>query len=178
MNKTISPRKFIRITGFLQNIWTLLVCITWGVWWGGLTFYAVVVVPIGASDFGSVEQGFVTQRVTIAHNWLSVLLILCLIFESFNRSSRYLFGLGIALSILILRVVSEAQSPFEHDELSREIGASVVLSGARNLSLDDCCSMDNRTAHFAVAGAKIQLAYTNLNERKFYRRCVFQDDLE
>ena len=100
MNKTISPRKFIRITGFLQNIWTLLVCITWGVWWGGLTFYALVVVPIGTSDLGSVEQGFVTQRVTIAHNWLSVLLILCLIFESFNRSSRYLFGLGIALSIL------------------------------------------------------------------------------
>ena len=100
MNKTTSTRHFIRITGFLRNIWTLLVCIIWGTWWGGLTFYAVVVVPIGTSDLGSVEQGFVTQQVTIAHNWLSVLFILCLIFESFNRNSRYLFGLGIALSIL------------------------------------------------------------------------------
>ena len=97
---TISNRPFIRITGFLQNIWTLLVCITWGVWWGGLTFYAVVVVPIGTSHLGSVEQGFVTQQVTIVHNWLSVLFLLCLIIEASMRSSRFLFGLGIALSIL------------------------------------------------------------------------------
>ena len=100
MNKTILTRPSIRISGFFQNIWTLLVCITWGVWWGGLTFYTVVVVPIGTSDLGSVEQGFVTQRVTIAHNWLSVLFILCLILESAMRSSRFLFGLGIALLIL------------------------------------------------------------------------------
>ena len=100
MNKTISTRKFIRITGFLQNIWTLLVGITLSVWWGGLTFYAVVVVPIGTSNLGSVEQGFVTHRVTIAHNWLSVLFILCLILESSIRSSRFLFVSGIALSIL------------------------------------------------------------------------------
>jgi len=100
MNKTISTRPFIRISGFLQNFWTLGVCITWGFWWGGLTFYAVVVVPIGTSDLGSVEQGFVTQQVTIVHNWLSVLFILCLILESAMRSSRFLFGLGIVLSIL------------------------------------------------------------------------------
>ncbi len=100
MNQTISTRHFIRITGFLRNISTLLVFITWGVWWGGLTLYAVVVVPIGTSDLGSVEQGFVTQRVTISHNWLSVVFILCLILESFRRSSRFLFGMGIALSIL------------------------------------------------------------------------------
>ncbi|MCA9054512.1 MAG: hypothetical protein KDA75_11785 [Planctomycetaceae bacterium] len=39
-------------------------------WWGGLTVYAAVVVPVGAAVLGSVEQGFVTQRVT---NWLNVL---------------------------------------------------------------------------------------------------------
>ncbi len=100
MNETDSTRYLIRFLGFLQNIWTLGLCITWGVWWGGLTFYAVVVVPIGTSDLGSVEQGFVTQQVTIVHNWLSVLFILCLILESSMRSSRFLFGLGIALSIL------------------------------------------------------------------------------
>ena len=93
-----------RITGYLRSTWTLLVCITWGVWWGGITFYALVVVPIGTSDLGSVEQGFVTQQVTIVHNWLSVILILCLICESFNRSSRYLFGLGIALSVLTYKL--------------------------------------------------------------------------
>ncbi|MCA9269901.1 MAG: hypothetical protein KDA41_15580, partial [Planctomycetales bacterium] len=44
-------------------------------WWGGLTFYAGVVVPVGAAVFGSTEQGFVTQRVT---NWLNLLLAVAL----------------------------------------------------------------------------------------------------
>lgn len=35
-----------------------------GMWWGGLCFYAVVIVPIGTEVIGSVEQGFITQRVT------------------------------------------------------------------------------------------------------------------
>lgn len=39
-------------------------------WLGGLTFYAAVVVPIGADITSSTTQGFVTQRVTV---WLNVL---------------------------------------------------------------------------------------------------------
>jgi hypothetical protein len=39
-------------------------------WQGGFTFYAAVVVPIGAEVFGSHrDQGFVTRRVT---NWLNL----------------------------------------------------------------------------------------------------------
>lgn len=44
-------------------------------WWGGLTFYAAIVVPVGTDIFGSTEQGFVTQSVT---NWLNALLALTL----------------------------------------------------------------------------------------------------
>lgn len=40
------------------------------IWLGGLTFYAAVVVPIGAAVTDSTTQGFVTQRVTF---WLNVL---------------------------------------------------------------------------------------------------------
>ena len=40
------------------------------VWIGGLTFYAVVVVPVGGELLGETQQGFVTQRVT---NWLNVI---------------------------------------------------------------------------------------------------------
>ena len=39
-------------------------------WLGGLSFYAAVVVPIGAELTSSTTQGFVTQRVTF---WLNVL---------------------------------------------------------------------------------------------------------
>jgi hypothetical protein len=33
-------------------------------WQGGFTFYASVVVPIGQSELGDLEQGFLTRRVT------------------------------------------------------------------------------------------------------------------
>jgi hypothetical protein len=39
-------------------------------WLGGLTFYAAIVVPIGAEITSSTTQGFVTQRVTF---WLNLL---------------------------------------------------------------------------------------------------------
>ena len=41
-------------------------------WWGGLTFYAGFVVPIGSDITDKTTQGFVTQRVTV---WLNVLAI-------------------------------------------------------------------------------------------------------
>lgn len=48
----------------------------WILWWGGLTFYAAIVVPLGTDLHGSLGQGFVTQRVT---NWLNALLAAALI---------------------------------------------------------------------------------------------------
>ncbi len=42
-------------------------------WWGGLTFYAGFVVPIGSRVTDTTTQGFVTQRVTV---WLNVLALL------------------------------------------------------------------------------------------------------
>lgn len=46
------------------------------IWWGGLTFYAVIVVPAGTSVLGSTTQGFVTQRVTF---WLNALCLATLV---------------------------------------------------------------------------------------------------
>jgi hypothetical protein len=48
----------------------LLVVVALMFWQGGFTFYASVVVPIGADTLGShTEQGFITRSVT---NWLNV----------------------------------------------------------------------------------------------------------
>jgi hypothetical protein len=44
----------------------------WAFWWGGLTFYAAVVVPLGTEKFGSFDQGLVTQQVTRYLNVLAI----------------------------------------------------------------------------------------------------------
>lgn len=59
----------------LAPLRTSLVFLLFSLWWGGLTFYAVIVVPIGTEMFDATSQGFVTQRVT---NWLNGLSLACL----------------------------------------------------------------------------------------------------
>ena len=44
--------------------------VAFALWWGGLTVYASIVVPVGTEVFSPTEQGFVTQRVT---HWINVL---------------------------------------------------------------------------------------------------------
>ena len=71
-------------------------------WWGGLTIYAGVVVPIGAQMFGSTRQGFVTQQVTY---WLNVLLLLAILavgVQVFTDRQRWLTR---AWSVLIATLI-------------------------------------------------------------------------
>ncbi|MEM7314482.1 MAG: hypothetical protein AAF497_15150 [Planctomycetota bacterium] len=53
-------------TYLIQKLSSLSLCL----WWGGLTFYAAAVVPIGTDLFGAEMQGMVTQQAT---NWLNFL---------------------------------------------------------------------------------------------------------
>ncbi len=53
-------------------------------WWGGLTFYSLVVVPIGSEVFGTTAQGFVTQRVT---HWLNGIGLITLVFLLWNLTA-------------------------------------------------------------------------------------------
>ena len=74
-------------------------------WWGGLTVYAAIVVPIGTEIFGSTEQGFVTQRVT---NWLNLLaaLMLCLsAWIVFASRRRWLIGTWAAIAVSLAALV-------------------------------------------------------------------------
>ena len=86
-------------------IWKLFLLLVWAAWWGGLSFYAVVVVPIGADLIGSVEQGFITQRVTQWHNGFSGLFLVCLLIEAIRRRSPALWGIAAVLAIIDIALV-------------------------------------------------------------------------
>lgn len=59
------------------------------VWWGGLTFYALAVVPTGHQVLHSkVRQGFITQRVTNKLNWLGAVTLVALLVEVAARRER------------------------------------------------------------------------------------------
>ena len=89
-----------------RRSWKLFVMLAWAAWWGGLSFYALVVVPIGSEVIGSVEQGFITQRVTQWHNALSVLFIVCVLIEAFHRRSRALWLIGITLAVIDMGLIT------------------------------------------------------------------------
>jgi hypothetical protein len=57
----------------------VVVALLFAIWWGGFTFYAAVVVPIGQRVLGSATaQGFVTQPVSDRINLLGSIVIVVL----------------------------------------------------------------------------------------------------
>ena len=85
--------------------WRLFLLLVWAAWWGGLCFYSVVVVRIGTELIGSVEQGFITQRVTQWHNGLSGLFLVSLLIEASRRRSRELWAIVAVLAIIDIALV-------------------------------------------------------------------------
>lgn len=89
----------------LREAWIGVVLFLWAACWGGLSFYALVVVPAGSTLHGSVEQGFVTQAVTRWHNGLLLGLVGCLAAEAWIRSSRALWWLVAVLGTVATALV-------------------------------------------------------------------------
>ena len=106
----------------LALTWRSFLWIVWGAWWRGLSFYAVVVVPIGTELIGSGEQGFITQRVTMWHNYLAVLFVLCLAGEAYRRKSRVLrvvvtFLTMITIALLVRHRMLSTQMDFQQQSV-------------------------------------------------------------
>jgi hypothetical protein len=78
--------------------WHILYAAVLALWLGGLTFYALVVIPVGTERWGSVEQGMLTASVTVRLNWIANVAILLVAIESLRVGRRW-FWLGTALLI-------------------------------------------------------------------------------
>ncbi|OYW22951.1 MAG: hypothetical protein B7Z55_04045, partial [Planctomycetales bacterium 12-60-4] len=89
-------QRFLRFTSLLA----------FSLWWGGLTVYAGIVVPIGTELFGSTAQGFITQQVT---HWLNLFAAIALVATArtvFVRQAWWIVASWIALVIALLVLIA------------------------------------------------------------------------
>lgn len=66
-------------------------------WWGGLTFYAGFVVPIGSRVTDTTTQGFVTQQVTTWLNFLAIVAVALLVPGLRQTGWRTRLGWGVVV---------------------------------------------------------------------------------
>ncbi len=103
--------RFTKIGSGRFRLFLLLMLLAFS--FGGFTFYAAVVVPIGGDVFDATAQGFITRRVTHMINAASALTLAALIWEGFAARSmrrlwenRIYFGCcaiyGVCLTALVL----------------------------------------------------------------------------
>jgi hypothetical protein len=71
-----------------SRLWRALIALTWATWWGGLTFYAAAVVPIGSRLLGKATQGLVTQPVTLWINRFAIIALGLLFIEGLRSRCR------------------------------------------------------------------------------------------
>lgn len=92
----------IRITQFVLPSWRLILHLAWALWWGGIFFYTAIAVPIGTQSIGSIEQGFITQKVSLVHNILACAFVVCLAVETVRTRNAILGLLTTALIVNVL----------------------------------------------------------------------------
>lgn len=110
--------------------WKILYGCLLASWLGGLTFYSIVVIPLGTARWGSVEQGMLTAAVTVRLNALATIAILVIMIDSLRRRCRR--------SILgaLLLVVTQLLIYFLHVQLSGRIddGTGEILQPEGQMS--------------------------------------------
>lgn len=100
------------VARYLARLATIL---TMALWWGGLTFYALFVVPTGVDVLGGeTEQGFITQRVSNIVNLCGIVALAVLLANAatswrsigrFARSALAITWLAMAAAQSVLLLV-------------------------------------------------------------------------
>lgn len=93
--------------------------LSWSLWWGGLTLYAAIVVPIATESVGATEQGFVTQRVTQWVHGFAAVYLATGVSVAIGTRSRWLIGLAILqllhlISLIAVHLQLTAEMDFLH----------------------------------------------------------------
>ena len=73
------------------------------VWIGGLTFYALVVIPIGTEVVGRTMQGLITQGAT---NWLNAIGVVALVLLLPSLRARWMLITWGALAVTLVALVA------------------------------------------------------------------------
>ena len=97
-----------------HRLWRFTMMVTLVMWWGGLTFYSAIVVPLGIEQIGGTEQGLLTQRVTIRLNIVGTIVGSLLLIDALWRKPRN--HQAVAASALL---GMQAWLWFMHTRLSR-----------------------------------------------------------
>ena len=91
----------------LARVRHTLALATFALWWGGFTFYAVVVIPTAQKVLRShTRVGFITQQVTHWLNLVAVLALLFLLWELLGaalltpRRRRWLWGAWLVMAAM------------------------------------------------------------------------------
>ncbi len=72
----------------IKSIINQLAIFSFILWWGGFTFYAAFVIPIGQKILGShIQMGFISQQVTIRINYAALIACLLLFLNEFFRNN-------------------------------------------------------------------------------------------
>jgi hypothetical protein len=87
-------------------MWRYLLILALAFWLGGLTFYALVVVPIGADILGSTGQGFITQRVTNELNLMGAGVLAMLLANMVKQRGRLLTATWLVLAATQVALVA------------------------------------------------------------------------
>lgn len=95
-----------------------LTLFAFALWFGGFTFYAGVVVPVGTEIQGSAfDQGLITARVTVWLNALGFLAAVTMTWDAWRRERRCLAAATVALACAALLFVLHARlaGQIDHD---------------------------------------------------------------
>ena len=82
-----------------SRLWHFAVDLLLCVWWGGLTFYAAIVIPIATELLGAETQGFVTQQVTRWLNALTTVWLVMVAVDAVRHRSHRRWSLWTALAL-------------------------------------------------------------------------------
>ena len=82
-----------------SRLWHFTVDLLFCVWWGGLTFYAAIVIPIATERLGAETQGFVTQQVTRWLNALTTVWLVMVAVDAVRHRSHWRWSVGTVLAL-------------------------------------------------------------------------------